>query len=104
MFEAEIERGAKLLDRDDPGWALESARRPISLEGLNMRWGFSCILGQHGGGYAAEAVRLGFNTKSLEEYGFTVEDVDALKEFERLTAEWRTFIRKRRKDARSKKA
>ena len=96
MFEAEIERGAKLLDKDDPGWALESAKCPIDVERLDMGSSWKCILGQHGGGFLKEAIRLGLWGKDMEEWGFAAENSSA---YLLLTAEWSAFIRKRRKDA-----
>ena len=106
MFEAEIARGAKLLDKDDPGWALENAKRPINLGRLDMANGFTCVLGQHGGDFLDEALRL-FRDSALSGVvgqatlqGF---NLDSGGDYPQLTAEWRAFILKRRKAARSKK-
>ena len=107
MFEAEIERGAELLDKDDPGWALESAKRSIDLRALNMGSTKRCILGQRGGDYADELIRLsewknnpypdwlGLHELSAS-CGFSL---DSKLGYRTLEKEWRAFIRKRRKDA-----
>ena len=102
MFEAEIERGAKVLDRDDPGWALESAKRPINVERLDMRSPYLCILAQRDGTFLTATRRLFPGVSVLVDatlmvvHGFMLETVG---DYPQLTAEWRAFIRKRRKDA-----
>ena len=98
MFEAEIERGAKVLDKDDPGWALENAKRPIGIKRLNMNSPFTCVLGQHDGDFIPGAKRLGLlDWDTYIAHGFAADDYS---DYPQLTAEWRAFIRKRRRDAR----
>lgn len=62
MFEAEIERGAKMLDEYEPGWELR-----IDLGDLQMDQGCQCVLGQTLGDFDTGCQMLGIDTYGQSE-------------------------------------
>lgn len=82
MFEKEIAKGIKLLNKINPGWV-----NMINLDKLNMTSSFDCIIGQVYGDYCKYITRLE-KTYYFDryEYGFTANDQYTL------TKEWKQAI------------
>lgn len=89
---ARVNRGAKLLDEQNPGWA-----RKIKRIILDMNNCGKCILGQLYGSFWEGRLSLGLHDSC--DYGFNVADFSpnsgALQEFSRLGDLWHEQIRAR---------
>lgn len=94
MFEKEVARGAKWLDKNRPGWL-----GVIMLKKLNLGQCDMCMLGQLYGGYNCDIVG---DLESTVEHGFSLGldywcGYNDIKNYKKLTTAWKTLIRKRRK-------
>jgi len=89
-------RGARLMDRSAPGWALRTDPRR-----LHLGSGVDCVLGQEYGNYPAGLMCLDLHGLQAAWYGFTLIAVLGVPgslpcgSWDRLTAAWLTEIRKR---------
>jgi hypothetical protein len=80
-------RGARLMDRERPGWA-----RRINRVTLNLQTRYDCVLGQEYGGYSIGLAHLGFGRFRAISYGFCL----SAGHWDSLTAAWQAEIRARR--------
>ena len=67
FYKAEVDAGIELLDRKEPGWALN-----VNLDQLGMAWATRCILCQVFGTYEAGIIRLGLVKGEAKKLGFSV--------------------------------
>ena len=91
VLKARVERGAALLDAEQPGWAPR-----IDVPGLEMALGCYCILGQlYDGSYDAGVAALGLGLNDPT-YGFVESTTTAWSaEYPRLLPLWREAIEAR---------
>lgn len=89
MFKQKILRGAKLLDKTEPGW-----RERIDLSTLDLSDDKFCVLGQLHGSYWDSYLYMKYDTDYIETCGFTVSGNDSLEKWARLTAEWKETLHK----------
>jgi hypothetical protein len=85
-----VRRGARLLDREAPGW-----ERKIDLDTLDLEHTCNCVVGQVYGDYDEGIEQLDGDAESHpERYGFDI-DPAADYEYESLTERWRGFLKRR---------
>lgn len=100
MYEAEVLRGAKMLDGIKPGWEKE-----INLDTLNLYLKDSCMIGQLFGQEAAnklestkqDAISNGFWLRDIQETGDVYHDIMSIfRNYRLLTVAWESEILRRR--------
>lgn len=83
-----VKKGAALLDKEQPGWASK-----VNPDGLDMRSGSYCILGQAFGEYEDGTDHLDVEGR---DYGFDlVYEVDDVSDWRILDALWIKEVQKR---------
>lgn len=94
-IEARVERGARLLDEKNPGWAWD-----INLDKLDMSSCYRCVLGQLYDGYSYGLGQIGLLHEIDWEYGFDAMTGTARRDVDEQMAEidrlWRDEIETRR--------
>lgn len=101
-IEKRVARGADLLDEIYPGW-----ENRISLRQLDIGCSFGCIIGQLYGQFTRYSVeeKIGVRLWSTPKYGFadhvyTTRYSSKIRQWEKLTDEWRRVIMARHKKQR----
>lgn len=82
MFEAEIARGALLLDKEIPGW-----RNQLILDELDVQDIYKCVLGQLGHFDVPNFLPL----DEVGTHGF--DQYKGQSHYATLTEEWKSFLR-----------
>lgn len=93
LYQDQIDAGVELLDREEPGWALN-----VNLDRLGMASCRNCVLGQVFGSYGAGIAQLRLNG-SGHMYGFdngsSLARLFGFVTYPILTAGWKTVIESR---------
>lgn len=91
MYQAEIQKGADLLDeKRGKGWEYE-----IDPNSFEMRSGTHCVLGQLYGDYRQGLDALGLTLQTAIDYGFNIDPLtDYFEEYgyDMINSEWTRFI------------
>jgi hypothetical protein len=94
-YRANVEKGAAFLDERMPGWLDR-----VDVPNLDLGSCFRCVLGQLGGSYHDERLRLGLAYQESIELGFNVSALDngitEAREYASLTEEWQAYIKEAR--------
>lgn len=96
FYQAEVEAGVELLDREEPDWALNVVLDKLGMANIG---GGKCVLAQVFGSYKEGLKRLNLTGIQAKRYGFDISFFPGIFTgiiaFPVLTAAWKTEIESR---------